>query len=169
MKLTAHKMERSGLELWGVWCDSKLVGSFWTENAARTRIAELARALETALDDTPECPRDEQNDNLNTQTNQESDMERSFVKCSSGARSGAVGADTHSALEIMASLRAHWNAPFPTKSPDYDTWKAKSHVAKLLDDDTNEVWEARLRRERAAEESTVQAASLKWERKRVRD
>lgn len=44
MILSISKNFRSGFEMWAVLIDSKLVGSFWTENAARTRMAELLKA-----------------------------------------------------------------------------------------------------------------------------
>ncbi|RYF37269.1 MAG: hypothetical protein EOO38_26595 [Cytophagaceae bacterium] len=52
---------------------------------------------------------------------------------------------------ILSDTRDHWNSAFPTKSPNYETWIAKSSISKLLDDDVNEEWEAREAAEREVE------------------
>ena len=83
MQLNIRKITQSGFEMWGVSVGAKLVGSYWTENAARARRAELL-----------------------------------------GRRESASKCDAPDLLaSILGDMRAHWNAPFAAKSPDYETWR----------------------------------------------
>ena len=72
-------------------------------------------------------------------------------KATPSVQSEAVASGDDLLATIMGSMRERWNAPFAAISPDYETWKAKSNLVKLLDGDTNPAWEAKLRGERAAE------------------
>lgn len=45
MRLTISKLNVSGFEMWGISLGTKVLGSFWTENAARSRCAELLRQV----------------------------------------------------------------------------------------------------------------------------
>ena len=84
-------------------------------------------------------------------------------------QSEAVASGDDLLATIMGSMRERWNAPIAAISPHYETWKAKSHIAKLLNEDTNPVWEAKLRGERDAEDKYWEQEALERQANKSND